>query len=42
VDLCTMILKIGSGELIPTMLLGTFTYKVSGLFLAEICGIGFR
>jgi hypothetical protein len=37
-----MVLKIESGELIPAMLLGRFTGKVSGLILAEICGIGFR
>lgn len=42
VDFYPIVLNVGSGELIPTMLLGRFTGKVSGLFLAEICGIGFR
>lgn len=37
-----MIHKTEWGELVHTMLLGRFTDKISGLLLAEICGIGFR
>jgi hypothetical protein len=37
-----MVLKIRSGELIPTILFGRFTGKLLGLLLAEICDTGFR
>ena len=37
-----MVPKIGPGGLTITMLFGSFTDKVSGLLLAEICCIGFR